>query len=286
MLEETKAVKEIAQANALAIYQDAAQPSVRVLGKSLAQCASLFATPMGRAAEIFEKNIHRYLDKLDGLKEEEITPPDARILVPILEKMRFIEEEKVAEYYSQILATASTREHSKKVMITFIEILNRLTADEIKILEYVSSDENKIPTPKFTDEELVKYGLTEKIRNTKEIPLAGGIPVVDIKIVKEGNQGYSLLKKNFCALEEKISLNEPNNLGSYFDNMTSLGLLERRFDVSYAIQNIYKHLEEHQEVALIKLDLEEKQKVEFDRGKIELTDLGRKLLELCSSNKK
>lgn len=102
-------IKEITKANAEALYEDAAKPSIRVVGKSLAQCVALFSRPVGRMAEIFEKNIHRYLDKLEGIKEEDLIEPNTRILVPILEKMRFTDEEKVADYYAEILATASKK---------------------------------------------------------------------------------------------------------------------------------------------------------------------------------
>ncbi|MBL7045619.1 MAG: hypothetical protein ISR99_01115 [Parcubacteria group bacterium] len=110
-MEPEQLIGEIIKANTEEVYKDSAQPSVRVIGKSLAQCVSLFTTPVGRMAEIFETNIHRYIDKLDGLKEEELVAPDTRVLVPILEKMRFTDQEKVADYYAEILATASKKEH-------------------------------------------------------------------------------------------------------------------------------------------------------------------------------
>jgi hypothetical protein len=283
MIPEITAVKEIIKANSTAVYQDAAQPSIRVVGKALAQCASLFATPAGRMAEIFEKNIHRYIDKLEGLKEEDIVSPDTRILVPVLEKMRFIDEEEVANYYAEILATASKREHASKVMITFIEILNRLTADEIRILEYINSPENTIITPEFTDEELEQYGLPREIRGVKEIHLGGSLPVIDVKIVTEGKKGYSTHLENFCCLEVKLKLKASENVPSYFNNLISLGLLERKFGTSFAVEKIYDHLEKHSSIESAKSKLEETQKFEFGRGRIELTALARRLLELSSS---
>jgi len=106
---ENEVIKEIVSANAEAMYNDAAQPSVRVVGKALAQCVSLFVTPAGKVAEILEKNLNKYIDKLGKLKEEEIVSPNTRILVPILERMRYTDDELVSDYYAQILATASTR---------------------------------------------------------------------------------------------------------------------------------------------------------------------------------
>lgn len=279
MIETSKAVVEIIKANATAVYQDAAQPSVRVVGKSLAQCTSLFVTPLGKMAEIFEKNIHRYLNKLEGLKEEEIVTPDTRILVPVLEKMRFIDEEKVADYYAEILATASKKEHASKVMITFIEILNRLTSDEIKILEYINSPENKAPALDLTEEEKTRYNLPN---NIKEFVLGKSLPVIDINVSIEGQTGYKVLMKNFNCLRDRITLSAPGNLGSYIDNMISLGLLERSFSHTFAIGKIYDHLEKHKTIETIIGDLNPKLKLDFTRGRIDTTSLGEKLLILCS----
>jgi len=281
MIEEIKAVKEIAQANAKAVYEDAAQPSIRVVGKSLAQCVSLFVTPVGRMSEIFERNIHRYIDKLEGLEEEDLIAPDTRILVPILEKMRFTDEEKVADYYAEILATASKKEHAKKVLVTFIEILNRLTADEIKILEYINSPLNQIKVPELTEEEAKNYGIS---KNIQTLDISGSLPVIDIHQKTKEQTGYRVLKKNFNCLREYIELSSPENIDSYIDNMISLGLLEKRHMFRFAIDKIYYHLENHPIVLAIKKKIESNPKliIEFEDGRIDITDLGRKLLALCS----
>lgn len=281
MIEEISAVKEIVKANATVVYSDAAQPSVRVVGKSLAQCTSLFTTPVGRIAEIFEKNIHRYLDKLEGIKEEDLVAPDTRVLVPVLEKLRFTDEEKVADYYAEILATASKKEHASKVMITFIEILNRLTADEILILEHIISGNNNVSLPGLTEEETSKYGLP---KGTEFVNISGSFPVVDVKRVKKSTSGYSIINKNFNLLTDVIVLKAPENIDSYVDNMTSLGLLERSYSFVYVIDKIYESLEKSSRCAVIKreIELDDTYKANFTRGRIDITDLGKKLLSLCA----
>jgi hypothetical protein len=279
---EEVVVKEIVNANAEAVYKDSVQPSVRVLGKSLAQCISLFATPVGRTAEILEKNIHRYLDRLEGLKEEDLVSPDTRVLVPILEKMRFIDEEKVADYYAKILATASLKEHSSKVMVTFIEILNRLTSDEISILEYINSDHNKVEIPELTELEIKQHGLSKEI---KFISTFGSFPVLDVKIKNEGLTGYKILQKNFNNLTNTIEFTSPENIDSYIDNMTSLGLIERIHDFRFALDKVYSQLENHPNIISLKkvIESEPGKKVEFNRGRIDITGLGEKLLLICSN---
>lgn len=276
-------IKEIAKANAEALYEDAAKPSIRVVGKSLAQCVALFSRPVGRMAEIFEKNIHRYLDKLEGIKEEDLVEPNTRILVPILEKMRFTDEEKVADYYAEILATASKKEHSNKVMVTFIEILNRLSADEIKILEYINSPINHVVLPELTEDDATKYGLT---LDTKIVNITGSLPVIDVKREISGQTGYFIIKKNFNYLQEKINLDAPDNIDFYIDNMISLGLVEKKPNFMFANDKIYHCLENHEKISTMKKEFESipNFKISFLEGRIDITDLGNKLLSLCSHN--
>lgn len=278
-MEEAEAIKEIVKANAMAVYTDAAQPSVRVVGKSLAQCVSLFATPVGRMAEIFEKNVHRYIDKLDGIQEENLVSPDTRILVPILEKMRFTDEEKVAEYYAEILATASKKEHANKVLVTFIEILNRLTADEIKILEYINSPSNNISIPAITEDESARCGLPA---GTTLLNIQGALPVLEIQRTVEGQEGYRVIDKNFTSISDFVELSAPNNIDAYIDNMISLGLIEKKPTFRFSIDKVYHSLENHPNMLVIKTNIEsqEKVKIKLDRGRIDITGLGKKLLAL------
>lgn len=274
-------IKEIAKANAEALYKDAAKPSIRVIGKSLAQCAALFSRPVGRMAEIFEKNIHRYLDKLEGLDESMIVSPNIRVLVPILEKMRFTDEDKVADYYAEILATASKKEHSSKVLVTFIEILNRLTADEIKILEYINSTSNIVEIPELTDAEVTDHGLP---KDTKLLSITGSFPISDIRRSIEGQTGYRVLKKNLSYFTEKIKFDSPENIDSYIDNMISLGLIEKKHNFKFAIDKIYHRHGNHPDFLKFKLEAESdpKIKITLEHGRIDITDLGNKLLALCS----
>lgn len=271
-------IKEIVKANAVETYKDAAQPSIRVVGNSLAQCMSLFVTPVGRMAEIAEKNIHRYIDKIDKISPENLISPDTRILVPVLEKLRYTDDNMVADYYAEILATASDKENAKKVLVTFIEILNRLSADEIMILEYMHSKENSVEIKPVSEEDNKKYNIP--IGETSA-NLSNMIPVVDIHLKTKDKGGYKIVKKNFNLLPEKIKLNNPENIDSYINNLVSLGLLEKPFGEKFNILIFYDLLEEHKDIQEFKKTLPKSQSLSFNQGRINITDLGLKLLELC-----
>jgi len=269
-MNELQVIKEITKANIGDIYKDSTQPAIRVLGKSLAQCTSLFATPVGRMAEIFEKNIHKYLDKLEGLKDNQIIAPETRILVPILERLRYTDDEVVADYYAQILATASTAENAKKVSVAFIEILNRLCADEIRVLEFINSQKNTV---------VLENELNEKYN----LPLFGVLPVINIHINrKEG--GYVVAIKNLSYLTEKITLNNPDNLNMYFDNMIALGLLLKPAMIRAHDNNIYTYIKKNPLIKEIELGLTEGQTIDYSEARIETTELGKRLLNVASKN--
>ncbi len=266
---EIEAIKDIVTANAKAVYEDAAQPAVRVVGKTLAQCTSLFATPVGRIAEIFEKNLHRYLDKLEGLNDDQIVAPNTRILVPILEKLRYTDDEMVADYYAQILATASTPENAKLVSVSFIEILNRLCADELKILEFINSSKNFITVQK---EDGTAYNVI----------LTGFLPVLNVHInYKEG--GYIVAIKNLSYLLTKIKLDFPENFNMYLDNMFALGLLLKPAMIKANDDNIYISLKKDPLIENVQVQLSEGQSVGYSEARVETTELGKQLLKIGSS---
>lgn len=271
------AVKEIAKANAKAMYEDAAQPSVRVVGKAVAQCASLFATPVGRIAEIFEGNLHKYIDKLEGINEAELVEPDTRILVPVLEKLRYTDDDLVSDYYTQILASASIKDQSKKVLVTFIEILNRLSADELKILEYMNSADNYAQVEKLTAEEAVKYQVAE---NSTRVVITGGFPILDVNMHKKGEPDYVTLARGFNLISRHIKLAAPENISVYIDNLASLGLVEKEDSKSYSLFKMYDFMKKDAYIKKIESEVDSKYEVKFVNGRVDITNLGLKLLNL------
>jgi hypothetical protein len=283
-MDEKEIVRQIVESTALEAYKDSAKPALQVMGKSLAQCISLFASPIGRTAQILENNINKVLDKLEGVKKEDLVSPDTRILVPVLEKMRYTEDEEVANYYAEILAAASKKETKGKVILSFIEILNRVTADEIKILEFINSVKNTtfVEASTIMTEEVKLLNPLLNPETLVPIPLGKAIPMIDVHVETEGTPGYQILLNNFNNLPDSISLEFPENIDSYLDNLISLGLLHIPHGKGFANESIYKSLKEHQKVKGLEKNLQIKQKINFENSRIDLTNLSLKLLSLCS----
>jgi len=279
-MDEKDIVLKIVEVTALEAYKDSAKPALMVVGKALGQCVSLFTTPIGRTAKIFEKNINKYLDKLEGFSEAELISPDTRILVPILDKMRYTEDELVSNYYAEILSAASKKETKGKVLLTFIEILNRVTADEIKILEFINSPKNfiTIDATILTEEERTKFNLPN---SHVDILCTDGIPIIDVKIENTNKIGYELVLNNFNLLPDCVLLEFPESINSYLDNLISLGLLHIPNNKKFALNLIYKNLKEHKNVKEIESKLINGDTISFAESRIDLTSLSLSLLSIC-----
>ncbi len=280
-MNEQEIVKEIVNATVVDIYKDAAQPSLRVLGESLAQVVSLFAKPLGRTAEILEGNILKYLSKLEGISESDLVQPNIRIIVPVLEKMRYTEDEVVANYYAEILAAASKKDTHGKILLSFIEILNRLSSDEIRILEYINSPKNFviINGNHLSEVDKTQFGI---LNNHSRWPLGTAIPIIDVKIEYEKKSGYFIALNNFTLLSEKVKLEFPLNVELYVDNLVSLGLVKIQFGIAFAFKAVYDELKEHVVVKSVEKELKQEEKISFVESRLELTNLCLSLLALCS----
>jgi hypothetical protein len=273
-----EAATEIVKANVSEVYKDSLQPAVRIIGNSLAQCASLFVSPVGRVAVIFEKNINKCLDRLDGVAEDNLVEPDPRIAVPVLEKLRYVEDAKVSDYYAEILASASQKDKKNMVMLSYIEILNRVTADELKILEYINSEQNTADVSSAKTEDKIQYNIPE---NIQYLGLRGSLPVIDVKLMQK--VGYHMAVKNFNNLPDKISLDHGQNIAAYIDNLISLGLMIRPFAEHLIQKPIYNELRNNPVISVMSLMPD--QKIEIVEGKIDLTSLCYSLLAMCQRDR-
>ena len=193
-------------------------------------------------------------------------------MVPILEKLRYTDDDMVADYYAEILATASRPEGKKLVSVSFIEILNRLCADELKILEFINSSANALL---LEDQEGGKYKAEFK----------GVLPVVNVHVVQRGG-GYIVAVKNLTYLPQMIEMDSSTNFNMYLDNMSALGLVLKPAMISAHDKNIYKYIKKHPIISKVESQLGEGQSIDYSEARFELTELGRQLLSIASKNDK
>lgn len=290
--EITKAVVKDGDGAITSIYKDAASPALRSIGDALGMLAeAAIAEPLRRKAEqIRAKNIARTEEKLKKELPENITETKVSIAVPILERMRYIEEEELADAYAELLKNSCLRDRQSKVLPSYATLLSNLTSDEVRILNFVHKWQNysNIQAGKLMQvgSESTKQEIMERGIQSHQIVKYSvwGIHALEIS-TKNEHEGFSTREKYFNDLEKKMTLERTENIEIYIENMKSLGIMEslmgaHGLGAAFVPKEIYDELE-----AEAKAKYGEGDNIDIQKRAIALTSLGLAFLDMCSPKK-
>ena len=291
MSEETKALIAVIRDG----YKDMAQPTARVIGNALGNIAGLALEPVGALADIGKANLMRFVKKLEKDEMENpgnIIPTKPSVAVPILEKMRYVEEDALAEAYAELLKNSCLKDRQEKVLPAYSEILARLSPDEVKILDFVYREKNSYEIPALellklaSDKEKKKLaGTTVPTGIQVSCPLQG-IPFLEVRsAVRKGGGSWTVMVKYFTDVSEKVALSSPEDLEVYIENLQSLGIFQVLTNFWFTPLAIYNDLESeaaHQYKEVIE---REGRAMELIKGEVRLTSLALSFLAMCTSNR-
>lgn len=239
------------------IYGDMLKPGVKQVGKALETVIGLGNTilwPMAlanaRARIALERNLEKYRTQIEDVPEEKVTPVPPEIGVPISEKLSYVSDEELSNMYVNLLAKASTIDTSKFAHPSFVNVINNLSPDEAIFL--------------------------------KELYKRGALPFITAKLAKKNTNEWSGIGDLLTGLETEIKLSFPHNDVAYLSNFEGLGLIQIRRDIYMVREGVYEALEKlyKPQCEAIPYD-REKQTLEFQRGKIEITPFGKLFMDAC-----
>jgi len=254
-------LKEIANTPVLLkeIYGDLAKPGVSQVGKALGTVLGLGNTlllPLTLFSEksrlIFEKNLEKFREELAAVPEDQVVSIPPEVGVPIVEKLTYVADEEISDLYVNLLAKASTIQTSALAHPSFANIINNLSPDEAQIIKF----------------------LREKPQ----------VPFLDVNLTVNTASGEFLkILEVRTAVEGLVTLQYPGNCGAYFSNLSGLGIIDIRRDISVAADAAYKALEEVYGAEIRSIIFSpESQRVNVLRGKIEVTAYGSLFINACS----
>lgn len=253
----------------LEAYKDLAQPAGRILGDVLGKVASLALEPVGALADIGKANLMRFVKKLEKEERENpenIIPTKPSVAVPILEKMRYNDEDALAEAYAELLKNSCLKDRQAKVLPAYSEILARLSPDEVKILDCINSGG-------------VSYRLHGKS------VWYDGFPFVEIRNKSKHAREWLTVESHFNDLDQRVILSNSENMGTYIDNLIALRIFSVDHGVEYKPVSIYENLERDAS-RLYQSKIEQVGRVmDLNRGAISLTNLAKSFLAMCTSNR-
>lgn len=290
--EITKAIVKDGYGAITEAYKDAGSPALRSIGRALGMLAeAAIAEPLRRKAEqIRAKNLARTEEKLRKELPENITETKVSIAVPILERMRYIEEEELADAYAELLKNSCLRDRQSKVLPSYATLLSNLTPDEVRILNFVHKGQNYSRTPAWklmqVGSESTKQEIVEREIQSHQIVrfTVWGIHALEIS-EKSEHGGFSTKEKYFNDLKKKTTLERPDNIDIYIENMKSLGIMEdlrgaHGLGASFIPEEIYEELK-----AEAKAKYGEGDDIDIQKRAIVLTSLERAFLDMCSPKK-
>lgn len=240
----------------LELYKDMAQPAARNVGLALGAITSIglflhLLTSWGteRINLRLKHNLEKYADRLKDLTEEEIVQAPPEVALPIIEKLSYVTNEELRELYIELLAKASIKGTNDKAHPSFVNIINNLSPDEAKFIEYLNSEES--------------------------------LPFVDITVSAE-NYTLHYIDLLVC-FTPGLNLSFPQNLKAYLSNLESCGLIqiksgrwvheETEFEVyrKYLNENIPRYEIEYKN---IKKDPNSIKPYDIVKGSINITEFG------------
>jgi Abortive infection alpha len=120
----------------------------KIAEKGLSLLEKLFGGSLTEFDNLFKDKIRyrRFKNQLkilakanDLLKENKLKPKEMslKLLVPLLEYSSLEEEPELQEKWARLIASASVQEDKDLITRNYVEILNKLSVNEVKILDYL-----------------------------------------------------------------------------------------------------------------------------------------------------
>lgn len=242
------------------IITDLCKPATKQVGKALGNVAGLLNTttlPFKLANDYAQANYKKYSEKIKDIAEENIKEVEPEIGIPLMEKLSYTSNEDLANAYANLLANASQKNKVDLVHPGFINKINSMAPDEVRILEYLK----------------VNFQ----------------IPYIYFKAKGQGKSRRLSLK--LTGLEKKFNISA-NFLAVNIDNLISLNIITDKEGEYIADQNIYETLsmqyntdKKNYEQRIGVGDLKDFNKIETMKSFYFITDIGRTFINACTNQK-
>ena len=274
------------------IYRDILSPSFKKAGNALGTLIEFGTIPLlplkllsSKARYYFEKNISRYEKKLEHEKSEPVIQVPEYIGLPILDKLTYLNDDYLCELFTNLLCTASFESKIGLAHPKFISILNDLSSDEAKLLQYLNK-KDMIPTID------ILINLKEK-QISKPESISKSMYDATMKLIDNFEVGEKIISaSNLTGLEFEVDLVFPN-IHFYIENLEFLGLIKIERNKSYADNSSQYKILKHRYSGIIKNTDDACQEIIekvgdnykcetiIEEGYFEFTTIGKQFLKAC-----
>ncbi|WP_298544787.1 DUF4393 domain-containing protein [uncultured Porphyromonas sp.] len=240
------------------VYKDLLRPSAQVIGGSLKAVLEFASTPF-MALQLqndklklnLKKRLDEYAQKLEAIPEDKRCEVHPQIGLPIIEKLTYTTCDEIADLFTSLLASASSIDTANTAHPAFISMIERMSPDEARILEYLK------------DKEDIQY--------------------CDINVYSNQNSGYDTLFEHVTMIEEDVALIYPENTNAYLANLVSLGILCDKKGTFRMDKNQYNRIKGKYQVEELTASLvpESFKSIKVEESYYQVTPFGRLFIQAC-----
>lgn len=240
------------------VYKDLLRPSVQVIGKSLKAVLEFVSTPFmalqlqnDKVKLNLEKRLDEYAQKLHSIPEDKRCEVHPQIGLPIIEKLTYTTCDEIADLFTSLLASASSIDTANTAHPAFISMIERMSPDEARILEYLK------------DKEDIQY--------------------CDINVYSNQNSGYNTLFEHVSMIEEDVALIYPENTNAYLANLVSLGIFCDKKGTFRMDKTQYNRIKGKYQVEELTASLvpESFKSIKVEESYYQVTPFGRLFIQAC-----
>jgi hypothetical protein len=259
----TNFVKETGSQLVGNLYTDFLQPSIKTLGTTLGsvvEFVTLFQVPIQYVNEKvklnFSKRLKEYAKKLEEIPDEKKCEVNPQIGVPIIEKLGYITNDEIADLFTNLLTKASSVDTVNLAHPSFVQLIERLSVDEARIIKYLFNKED--------------------------------IPCVSFRTYFKKEKGFVDTLVNGTSLSLEIVFSFSKNEKLYLDNFVSMGILDISHTLYFANEAIYEPLYKLHRYEQLVNELCNDENSPFDRIEIkksyyQITDFGKSFIKACNN---
>jgi hypothetical protein len=245
----------------LTIYGDIAQPSVKKVGTAL-ETVFEFSTSLLLPVKLlnekfkinFEKRLNEYKEKIDQIPDEKLCEVNPQIGTPLIEKLSYTTNDEISNLFTNLLTKASSIDTVNLAHPGFIQLIERLSVDEARIVLHLNHKDH--------------------------------IPCISFRAHLKDNKGFLEILKNGTMLQFEVELLFPENIKTYLDNLSSMGILDSSHDKYKMDEEIYNPLFEkynYEQVNKSHIESDAYDRVEKKKSYFQITDFGKAFIKACNN---
>lgn len=241
------------------VYDDLVKPTVKAIGLALGtvfEFSTSFLLPIKLLNEKikmnFAKRLNEYGEKLEQIPNDKRCEVHPQIGTPIVEKLSYTTNEEIADLFTTLLANASNIDMVNIAHPAFINMIERITPDEARLLKYLKG------------KDCVLY------------------------CTVNGNalngKGYRTLLEYITLIESEVKLDFPQNVNAYLANFVSLGILIDEKGVSMVDETNYNKIKEVHKIKELEKEIVplKYKSIDVSNSLFSLTPFGRLFIEACT----